>query len=55
MRETVRLTPLPCWKHLPPALYSKRIAELVEEKFIRQPTVALAVSFDVGMGRGELF
>jgi hypothetical protein len=29
-RETVRLTPLPCWKHLSPEAYRKRIADLIE-------------------------
>ncbi len=30
IRETVRLTPLPCWKHLSPEAYRKRIEYLVE-------------------------
>ena len=29
-RETVRLTPLPCWKHLSPENYRQRIADLIE-------------------------
>jgi hypothetical protein len=29
-RETVRLTPLPCWKHLSPEGYRNRIAGLIE-------------------------
>lgn len=29
-RETVQLTPLPCWKHLSPEAYRKTIAALVE-------------------------
>jgi hypothetical protein len=29
--ETVLLTPLPCWQHLPPAAYRLRVAELVDE------------------------
>jgi REP element-mobilizing transposase RayT len=29
--ETVTLSPLPCWKHLPPETYRERIAQLVEE------------------------
>jgi hypothetical protein len=29
--ERFELTPLPCWAHLPPEVYRKRVAELVEE------------------------
>jgi len=29
--ETVLLTPLPCWQHLPPEVYRRRVAELVDE------------------------
>ena len=29
--ETVRLSPLPCWKHLPEGAYRARVAELVRE------------------------
>ncbi len=29
-RETVRLTPLPCWKHLSPEAYRKKITDLIE-------------------------
>jgi hypothetical protein len=28
--ETLTLTPLPCWQHLPPEAYRQRVAELVE-------------------------
>jgi hypothetical protein len=29
-RETVKLTPLPCWKHLSPERYRKQVGDLVE-------------------------